>query len=122
MNFSGCLRGAVFKSVVFSHSSGFEGNFAQQITLTTSGLYSLYRALSSHFFARRWPSFFFLMGMNHCLENVLKLLCCATCFLVLQIPTMLEMIDMWKKNHNAFGLAYGWFLAKACFLGLHRLS
>nr|VDC79855.1 unnamed protein product [Brassica rapa] len=36
----------------------------------------------------------------------------------LKIPTVSEMIEMWKKNHNAFGIAYGWFLAKACFLGL----
>uniref|UniRef100_A0A0D3B4I7 TraB family protein n=1 Tax=Brassica oleracea var. oleracea TaxID=109376 RepID=A0A0D3B4I7_BRAOL len=32
----------------------------------------------------------------------------------LKIPTVPEMIDMWKKNHNAFGIAYGWFLAQAC--------
>ncbi|XP_004287923.1 PREDICTED: traB domain-containing protein-like isoform 1 [Fragaria vesca subsp. vesca] len=30
----------------------------------------------------------------------------------LQVPTAGEMIDMWKKNHNAFGILYGWFLAK----------
>ncbi|XP_009133158.1 traB domain-containing protein [Brassica rapa] len=30
----------------------------------------------------------------------------------LKIPTVSEMIEMWKKNHNAFGIAYGWFLAK----------
>ncbi|KFK31131.1 hypothetical protein AALP_AA6G071900 [Arabis alpina] len=27
------------------------------------------------------------------------------------IPTMAEMLDMWKKNHNPFGILYGWFLA-----------
>ncbi|ESQ51820.1 hypothetical protein EUTSA_v10017846mg, partial [Eutrema salsugineum] len=30
----------------------------------------------------------------------------------LKVPTMSEMIDMWKKNHNTFGIVYGWFLAK----------
>ncbi|KAF3547855.1 hypothetical protein DY000_02001708 [Brassica cretica] len=35
---------------------------------------------------------------------------------VSEIPTVPEMIDMWKKNHNAFGIAYGWFLAQACML------
>ncbi|XP_033147675.1 traB domain-containing protein [Brassica rapa] len=29
-----------------------------------------------------------------------------------KIPTVWEMIDMWKKKHNPFGIAYGWFLAK----------
>ncbi|KAL2938088.1 hypothetical protein RDABS01_021537, partial [Bienertia sinuspersici] len=28
------------------------------------------------------------------------------------IPTMTEMIDMWKKNQNVFGILYSWFLAK----------
>ncbi|KAL6548023.1 hypothetical protein OROHE_009728 [Orobanche hederae] len=28
------------------------------------------------------------------------------------IPTTRKMIDMWKKNHNAFGILYSWFLAK----------
>lgn len=23
-----------------------------------------------------------------------------------------EMIEMWKKKHNAFGIVYSWFLAK----------
>lgn len=30
----------------------------------------------------------------------------------LKVPTAREMIDMWKKNHNAFGILYSWFLAK----------
>lgn len=31
----------------------------------------------------------------------------------LQVPTMNEMIDMWKKNKmNTFGIIYSWFLAK----------
>ncbi|KAL0722162.1 hypothetical protein Bca4012_036761 [Brassica carinata] len=30
----------------------------------------------------------------------------------LKVPTAWEMIDMWKKKHNPFGIAYGWFLAK----------
>ncbi|CAN6327726.1 unnamed protein product [Urochloa humidicola] len=31
----------------------------------------------------------------------------------LQVPTMNEMIDMWKKKKmNTFGILYGWFLAK----------
>ncbi|KAM7274445.1 hypothetical protein ACFE04_016311 [Oxalis oulophora] len=30
----------------------------------------------------------------------------------LKIPTMGEMLDMWKKNHNTFGILYSWFLAK----------
>ncbi|GLT37439.1 hypothetical protein SLA2020_117570 [Shorea laevis] len=29
-----------------------------------------------------------------------------------KIPTFGEMIDMWKKNHNVFGILYSWFLAK----------
>jgi len=33
-------------------------------------------------------------------------------FLVFQVPTMGEMIKMWKKNHNTFGILYSWFLAK----------
>lgn len=32
-----------------------------------------------------------------------------------QVPTMSEMIDMWKKKKmNPFGILYSWFLAKAC--------
>ncbi|KAJ6991321.1 traB domain-containing protein-like isoform X2 [Populus alba x Populus x berolinensis] len=31
---------------------------------------------------------------------------------VSQVPTMGEMIEMWKKNHNTFGILYSWFLAK----------
>ncbi|KAI4341032.1 hypothetical protein MLD38_025807 [Melastoma candidum] len=30
----------------------------------------------------------------------------------LKVPTMGEMVDMWKKKHNAFGIIYSWFLAK----------
>ncbi|KDP25863.1 hypothetical protein JCGZ_22893 [Jatropha curcas] len=30
----------------------------------------------------------------------------------LKIPTMREMIEMWKKNNNLFGILYSWFLAK----------
>ncbi|KAF3443723.1 hypothetical protein FNV43_RR13413 [Rhamnella rubrinervis] len=30
----------------------------------------------------------------------------------LQVPTMREMVEMWKKNHNLFGILYSWFLAK----------
>ncbi|XP_022726132.1 traB domain-containing protein-like [Durio zibethinus] len=30
----------------------------------------------------------------------------------LKVPTMGEMVDMWKKNHNMFGILYSWFLAK----------
>ncbi|KAJ6289852.1 hypothetical protein OIU78_025720, partial [Salix suchowensis] len=30
----------------------------------------------------------------------------------LKVPTMGEMIEMWKKNHNTFGILYSWFLAK----------
>ncbi|XP_075482377.1 uncharacterized protein LOC142522726 [Primulina tabacum] len=30
----------------------------------------------------------------------------------LKVPTMGEMLDMWKKNHNLFGILYSWFLAK----------
>ncbi|CAH8380816.1 unnamed protein product [Eruca vesicaria subsp. sativa] len=29
-----------------------------------------------------------------------------------KVPTVWEMIDMWKKKHNPFGIGYGWFLAK----------
>uniref|UniRef100_A0A452ZGF1 TraB domain-containing protein n=1 Tax=Aegilops tauschii subsp. strangulata TaxID=200361 RepID=A0A452ZGF1_AEGTS len=33
----------------------------------------------------------------------------------LQVPTMNEMIDMWKKKKmNTFGILYSWFLAKVC--------
>ncbi|KAK5770839.1 hypothetical protein PVK06_046995 [Gossypium arboreum] len=30
----------------------------------------------------------------------------------LKVPTMAEMVDMWKKKHNMFGILYSWFLAK----------
>ncbi|GJS04702.1 TraB domain-containing protein [Tanacetum coccineum] len=30
----------------------------------------------------------------------------------LKVPTMGEMIDLWKKKQNAFGILYSWFLAK----------
>ncbi|KAJ8763724.1 hypothetical protein K2173_003506 [Erythroxylum novogranatense] len=30
----------------------------------------------------------------------------------LKVPTMAEMIEMWKKKHNMFGILYSWFLAK----------
>ncbi|VFQ60348.1 unnamed protein product [Cuscuta campestris] len=30
----------------------------------------------------------------------------------LKIPTMREMVDMWKKQHNLFAILYSWFLAK----------
>lgn len=30
----------------------------------------------------------------------------------LKVPTMGEMVDMWKKKHNMFGILYSWFLAK----------
>ncbi|XP_073155709.1 uncharacterized protein [Henckelia pumila] len=30
----------------------------------------------------------------------------------LKVPTMGDMLDMWKKNHNLFGILYSWFLAK----------
>lgn len=30
----------------------------------------------------------------------------------LKVPTMSEMIDMWKKKQNVFGILYSWFLAK----------
>ncbi|XP_071701031.1 uncharacterized protein [Rutidosis leptorrhynchoides] len=30
----------------------------------------------------------------------------------LKVPTMGEMLDLWKKNHNTFAILYSWFLAK----------
>lgn len=30
----------------------------------------------------------------------------------LKVPTMGDMVDMWKKQHNMFGILYSWFLAK----------
>ncbi|KAL5794037.1 hypothetical protein ACOSP7_002631 [Xanthoceras sorbifolium] len=30
----------------------------------------------------------------------------------LKVPTMGEMVEMWKKNHNMFGILYSWFLSK----------
>ncbi|XP_004151877.1 traB domain-containing protein [Cucumis sativus] len=30
----------------------------------------------------------------------------------LKVPTMGEMVEMWKKKHNIFGILYSWFLAK----------
>ncbi|KAJ8561119.1 hypothetical protein K7X08_027309 [Anisodus acutangulus] len=30
----------------------------------------------------------------------------------LKVPTMGEMVEMWKKNQNPFGILYSWFLAK----------
>jgi hypothetical protein len=35
--------------------------------------------------------------------------------LLLQVPTMGQMVEMWKKQHNIFGILYSWFLAKARF-------
>ncbi|OWM67129.1 hypothetical protein CDL15_Pgr000581 [Punica granatum] len=29
-----------------------------------------------------------------------------------QVPTVGEMIEMWKKKQNLFGILYSWFLAK----------
>ncbi|KAL6553568.1 hypothetical protein OROGR_007410 [Orobanche gracilis] len=29
-----------------------------------------------------------------------------------QVPTMGEMVGMWKKKQNLFGILYSWFLAK----------
>lgn len=44
-------------------------------------------------------------------------------FLFQQVPTMSEMIDMWKnKKMNTFGILYSWFLAKACQLLQTTLS
>ncbi|XP_041003688.1 traB domain-containing protein-like isoform X1 [Juglans microcarpa x Juglans regia] len=42
---------------------------------------------------------------------------CSSCVAVLtpqniKVPTMGEMLDMWKKKHNIFGILYSWFLAK----------
>lgn len=33
-------------------------------------------------------------------------------YVVHQVPTVGEMVDMWKKKHNTFGILYSWFLAK----------
>ncbi|KAL8228452.1 hypothetical protein R6Q57_016036 [Mikania cordata] len=30
----------------------------------------------------------------------------------LKVPTVGEMLELWKKNHNTFGILYSWFLAK----------
>ncbi|KAL0001736.1 hypothetical protein SO802_015517 [Lithocarpus litseifolius] len=30
----------------------------------------------------------------------------------IKVPTMGEMVDMWKKKHNIFGILYSWFLSK----------
>ncbi|CAA0837108.1 TraB family protein [Striga hermonthica] len=30
----------------------------------------------------------------------------------LKVPTVGEMVEMWKKNQNPFGIIYSWFLAK----------
>ncbi|KAI9177122.1 hypothetical protein LWI28_011344 [Acer negundo] len=30
----------------------------------------------------------------------------------LKVPTLGEMVEMWKKNHNMFGILYSWFLSK----------
>lgn len=30
----------------------------------------------------------------------------------LKVPTMGEMVEMWKRKHNLFGILYSWFLAK----------
>ncbi|KAK2650126.1 hypothetical protein Ddye_017615 [Dipteronia dyeriana] len=30
----------------------------------------------------------------------------------LKVPTLGEMVGMWKKNHNMFGILYSWFLSK----------
>ncbi|GAV81304.1 TraB domain-containing protein [Cephalotus follicularis] len=36
----------------------------------------------------------------------------------LKVPTIREMVDMWKKKHNMFGILYSWFLAKVA----HKLD
>ncbi|XP_062152273.1 uncharacterized protein LOC133860710 [Alnus glutinosa] len=30
----------------------------------------------------------------------------------IKVPTMGQMVEMWKKQHNVFGILYSWFLAK----------
>ncbi|KAF3656547.1 hypothetical protein FXO38_14092, partial [Capsicum annuum] len=42
---------------------------------------------------------------------------CSGCVAILtpqnlKVPTMGEMMDLWKKNQNTFGMIYSWFLAK----------
>lgn len=36
-------------------------------------------------------------------------------FCFLQVPTVEEMYEHWKKKHNFFGILYSWFMAEACF-------
>ncbi|KAH9744645.1 trab domain-containing protein [Citrus sinensis] len=39
-------------------------------------------------------------------------ICMLNIYVVHQVPTVGEMVDMWKKKHNTFGILYSWFLAK----------
>ncbi|GAB2233827.1 hypothetical protein Droror1_Dr00003056 [Drosera rotundifolia] len=55
--------------------------------------------------------------ISHLEPEVVFLELCASrvailSFRDLKIPTMNEMIDMWRKNQNLFGIIYSWFLAK----------
>ncbi|KAG5242071.1 traB domain-containing protein [Salix suchowensis] len=55
--------------------------------------------------------------IRHVKPQVVFLELCASRVAVLtpqnlKVPTMGEMIEMWKKNHNTFGILYSWFLAK----------
>ncbi|XP_050205906.1 uncharacterized protein LOC126655696 [Mercurialis annua] len=61
--------------------------------------------------------------IRHLTPQVVFLELCASRVAVLtpqslKVPTMREMIEMWKKQHNMFGILYGWFLAKVA----HKLE
>lgn len=65
-----------------------------------------------------WNRLFFSgVVLDSYIQDMLDTCCSCICVLtlVLQVPTAREMIDMWKKNHNAFGILYSWFLAKVCY-------
>ncbi|KAL0301830.1 UNVERIFIED_CONTAM: hypothetical protein Sradi_6459800 [Sesamum radiatum] len=58
----------------------------------------------------------YLVGTAHVSTVVFLELCSGRIAVLtpqnLKVPTIGEMVDMWKKNHNPFGILYSWFLAK----------
>ncbi|CAA7049560.1 unnamed protein product [Microthlaspi erraticum] len=53
----------------------------------------------------------YLAGTAHVSQESCREVEAVVSFIKPQVPTNSEMIDMWKKNHNIFGIAYGYFLA-----------
>ncbi|EOA28997.1 hypothetical protein CARUB_v10025250mg [Capsella rubella] len=59
----------------------------------------------------------YLVGTAHVSQVVFVELCISRMSLLepqtsKEVPTVMEMIGMWKRDHNLFGIVYGWLLAK----------